>query len=271
MEKNNKITIGFIGCGNMAVAMIGGIVRNNRKDYDIIASNRSLEKLLRAKEEYGIHITQDNKEVVEKSDVVILAVKPKLYKEVAEEINNYLKPETIVVSITIGYTLSDLKKFFKYSSTLKIIRAMPNTPCMVGEGMTALCKSWEVKDEELDIVIDIFNNFSKTALIDEDLFESFVAISGSSPAYIYMFIEALADGAVLHGMPRELAYQFASQAVLGSAKMVLETNMHPAILKDNVCSPAGSTIEAVKVLEKNAFRSTIIQAISACVEKAKKI
>lgn len=269
-EKDKKLTVGFIGCGNMAIAMIGGIVRNNDKEYNIIASNHTIDKLLKAKQEYNIGISQDNREIAKESDIIILAVKPKFYRKVIEEIKECIKPECIIVSITIGYTLENLQEFFS-NKGIKIIRAMPNTPCMIGEGMTALCKNNYVKDEEFRIVCDIFDNFSRTAVLDEDIFGSVVAVSGSAPAYIYMFIEALADGAVLQGMPRELAYKFASQTVLGSAKMVLETNTHPAILKDNVCSPAGSTIEAVKVLEEKGFRGNIIQAMTACAEKSKKI
>ncbi len=281
MKKNNKnIKIGFIGCGNMAFAMIAGISKKNTKksnklDYSIIASNPSLDKLLKVEKEFNIDITQSNKNVAQVADIIIIAVKPKFYKKVIKEISDYIRPNTIIVSITIGYTISHLEEFFieksKKSKKIKIIRAMPNTPCMVSKGMTALCKNKHVSNKEFNIVCEIFKCFSEIAILEEDLFDSVVAVSGSAPAYVYMFIEALADGAVLQGMPRELAYKFASQTVLGSAEMVLKTNTHPAILKDNVCSPAGSTIEAVKVLEDNAFRGSIIKAMVSCAEKSKKI
>lgn len=279
--KNNKnIKIGFIGCGNMAFAMIAGISKQNTKKssklkYSIIASNPSLDKLKKVKKDFNIEITQNNKKVAQVADIIIIAVKPKFYKKVIKEISSYINPNTIIVSITIGYTISHLEDFFtkntKNNKKIKIIRAMPNTPCMVSEGMSALCKNKNVSNKEFNIVCNIFQCFSKTAIIEEDLFDSVVAVSGSAPAYVYMFIEALADGAVLQGMSRELAYKFASQTVLGSAKMVLETNTHPAILKDNVCSPAGSTIEAIKILEDNAFRGSIINAMEYCAEKSKKI
>ena len=148
---------------------------------------------------------------------------------------------------------------------------MPNTPAFVGEGMTAVTRNAEVNDKELDMVLDIFKSIGKADVIDEKLMDMIPSISGSSPAYVYMFIEALADGAVLQGMARDKAYQYAAQAVLGAAKMVLESGKHPGELKDQVCSPGGTTIEAVYSLEQNHFRGTIIEAMEACTAKSKKL
>lgn len=269
-----KITkIGFIGCGNMARAMINGICNSSNSHlYNITASNRSINKLEELQKDFynfNIKITQNNKEVAKNSNILILAIKPRFYKNVIHEISNIINPNTIIVSITIGYTLKDLEEFFLENKNIKIIRAMPNTPCMVSEGMSALCKNQYVSEDEIKTVVSLFKSFSKVEILDEYLFDSVVAVSGSAPAYVYMFIEALADGAVLQGMPREMAYKFAAQTVLGSAKMVLDTKTHPAQLKDNVCSPAGSTIEAIRVLEKNNFRSSIIEAMIASGNKSK--
>ena len=146
---------------------------------------------------------------------------------------------------------------------------MPNTPALVCEGITGVCHNNLVTKEELDYVCNILSGFGKTEVVGENLMDVVVSVSGSSPAYVYMFIEALADGAVMDGMPRDKAYKFAAQAVMGSAKMVLETGKHPGELKDMVCSPGGTTIEAVRVLEEKGFRSSIIECMKACVNKAR--
>ena len=155
--------------------------------------------------------------------------------------------------------------------TAKVIRTMPNTPALVGEGMSALCANRNITKEELQDVVKIFESFGKIEILEEKLIDVVPAVSGSSPAYVYMFIEALGDGAVLQGMPRDKAYKMAAQAVLGAAKMVLETGEHPGKLKDDVCSPGGTTIEAVYTLEKNNFRGPVISAMESCTEKAIKM
>ena len=148
---------------------------------------------------------------------------------------------------------------------------MPNTPALVGEGMTAACPNDAVTEEEKNYALELLSSFGKVEIVPEHLIDAVVAVSGSSPAYIFMFIEAMADGAVAEGMPRPQAYQFAAQAVLGSAKMVLETGKHPGELKDMVCSPAGSTIEGVRILEQNGFRSAVFEALNGAAEKGKKM
>lgn len=151
------------------------------------------------------------------------------------------------------------------------MRSMPNTPVFVQEGMSAICSNKNIIKEEEEYVLNIFKSFGEAKVIEEKNFHSVIGVSGSSPAYVFMFIEALADAAVLGGMKRDDAYYFASQAVLGSAKMVLDSNIHPAKLKDMVCSPGGTTIEAVKSLEENGFRSAIINAVSDCMNKSKQM
>lgn len=158
---------------------------------------------------------------------------------------------------------------YLFGQEMKIVRTMPNTPAMVCEGMTAACYNEAVSEEEIQEVCKILDGFGKTELIPEHLMDAVVAVSGSSPAYIYMLIEAMADAAVAQGMQRAQAYRFASQAVLGSAKMVLETGKHPGELKDMVCSPGGTTIAAVMELEKTGFRSSIMEAMRVCAEKCR--
>ena len=228
--------LGFIGTGNMASAIMGGIISKGVIPADeIIGADLFAPGRERVKEKFGIHVTADNNEVVEKADVVLLSVKPQFYKDV------------------------------------KIVRCMPNTPAMVGEGMTAACPNEHMTEEEIEYVKTLLSSFSLVEIVPEKLMDTVTAVSGSSPAYVFMFIEAMADAAVLDGMPRAQAYKFAAQAVLGSAKMVLDTGKHPGELKDMVCSPAGTTIDAVRVLEECGFRGTIIDAVQTCVEKSRSL
>ncbi|MEG1931475.1 MAG: pyrroline-5-carboxylate reductase [Pygmaiobacter sp.] len=260
--------LGFIGCGNMAKAMIGGIVSSGiLPASEVYASNRSEGALAAAKEKWGIKTTRDNTVIAAECEVVVLAVKPQFYEEVIAQIVPFVRSETIVVTIAPGFTLQKLTEMF--GKPTKLVRTMPNTPAMVCEGMTAVCKGELVTEEELQFVLSLLRGFGKAELIEEYMMEAVVAVSGSSPAYIYMMIEAMADAAVLQGLPREKAYQFAAQAVYGSAKMVLETGLHPGALKDMVCSPRGTTIEAVRVLEKKGLRSSVMEAMTACAEKAR--
>lgn len=257
--------LGFIGTGNMAGAIMGGIIRQGLiKADEIIGADVSETGRERVKEAYGIHVTADNKEVIESADKVVLSVKPQYYASVIAELKDLVKEGQIIITIAPGKTLKWLEG--QFGKQVKIVRTMPNTPAMVGEGMTAVCANEYVTKDELDEVLQILGTFGKTEVISEHLMDVVVSTSGSSPAYIYMMIEAMADAAVADGMARPQAYKFAAQAVLGSAKMVLETGRHPGELKDMVCSPGGTTIEAVRVLEAKGFRSAVIEAMKACAE-----
>ncbi|MDO4169169.1 MAG: pyrroline-5-carboxylate reductase [Lachnospiraceae bacterium] len=265
-----KYKIGFIGCGNMASAMIGGIVKKNiLKPEEIIASNRSEGKLVSIKEAYGIATTTKNEEVSENSEIIVLAVKPIFYENVIKEIKKTIKKSQIIVTIAPGIDMDRIAYLF--GQELKIVRTMPNTPAMVCEGMTAACCNEAINEEEITEVCRILDGFGKTEIVPERLMDAVVAVSGSSPAYVYMMIEAMADAAVAEGMPRNQAYQFAAQSVLGSAKMVLETGKHPGELKDMVCSPGGTTIAAVMELEKNGFRSSLMEAMKVCADKCRNV
>lgn len=262
--------IGFIGCGNMASAMIGGIIKNQvTAPADILASAKTTASREKKKEELGIALTADNREVAAFADVLILAVKPFYYEEVIKEIRDVVSEDTIVVSIAPGKKLAWMEGLFE--KPLKIVRTMPNTPALVGEGMSCVCGNEKCSSEDVDTVCRIFAGFGKTEIVEEDMIDVVVGVSGSSPAYVFMFIEAMADAAVADGMPRAQAYRFAAQAVLGSAKMVLETGKHPGELKDMVCSPKGTTIEAVRVLEEKGLRSAVFEAMKACVKKGREV
>lgn len=262
--------IGFIGCGNMGGAMMRGILDSGKCTPQEIMASDAVEAALEAKKkEMGIGTSLNNKEVAAFADVLFLSVKPQYYHTVIEDIKETVTPEQIIVTIAPGKTLAWLQE--EFGRELKIIRTMPNTPAMVKEGMMGMCPNHNISAEDLAKVRDICSGFSNTEVISENLMDVVTAVSGSSPAYVFMFIEAMADAAVADGMPRAQAYKFAAQAVLGSAKMVLETGKHPGELKDMVCSPAGTTIEAVRVLEEKGFRSATFEAVKACVKKSREL
>ncbi|MDD6183476.1 MAG: pyrroline-5-carboxylate reductase [Lachnospiraceae bacterium] len=262
--------IGFIGLGNMASAMIGGILKKNLySPEDLIGADKSEEAVKRAAETFHIHTTTDNIEVAEAADVLILAVKPQFFEGMIAEIKGAVGEDKLVISIAPGKTMEWLMDHF--GKEMKLVRCMPNTPALVGEGCTGFCTYSMVTEEEQETARKILESFGKAYPVPENLMDTVVGVSGSSPAYVFMFIEAMADEAVAEGMPRALAYEFAAQAVLGSAKMVLETGKHPGELKDMVCSPAGTTIQAVKVLEEKGFRAAVMDAMEACIEKSRNL
>ena len=262
--------IGFIGLGNMASAMIGGILKKNIVEAkDLAGSDKSEACIKKATEQLGITAGDDNIAVVENADILFLAVKPQMYPAVIEEIKTHVRENTVIVSIAPGKKIEWLEGLFE--KKVKLVRCMPNTPALVLEGCTGVCHNELVTAEEMEEVMKLLTSFGKAIFVPEHLMDVVVGVSGSSPAYVFMFIEAMADAAVADGMPRQQAYEFAAQAVYGSAKMVLETGKHPGELKDMVCSPAGTTIEAVRVLEKEGFRSAVIEAQKACVEVSKSL
>ena len=260
--------LGFIGTGNMASAIMGGIIKNQLISADeIIGADVYASSREKAKEQFGIHVTADNHEVVENADVVVLSVKPQFYEEVICEIRDFVRADQIVITIAPGKTLAWLAE--KFDKGVKLVRTMPNTPALVGAGMKAMCPNDHMTEEEINYVRMLLGSFGRVEIVTERLMDTVVSVSGSSPAYVFMMIDAMADAAVSGGMPRTQAYQFAAQAVMGSAKMVLETGKHPGELKDMVCSPGGTTIEAVRTLEECGFRSAVIEAMKVCEEKSK--
>lgn len=260
--------IGFIGAGNMGSAIIGGILNSSlATTSQIIASAHSSATLEKIRTKFSIETTLSNETVAERSDILFLAVKPNKFDEVIPQISEHIKNGSIIVSIAAGKSVAAIEKAF--GKEIKLVRAMPNTPALVGEAMSALCANDAVTAEELAEIKTIFDSFGKCEVVPESLFDAVIGVAGSSPAYVYMFIEAMADAAVADGMPRAQAYKFAAQSVYGAAKMVLETGEHPGVLKDAVCSPGGTTIEAVASLEKGGFRDAVITAQRACSQKSR--
>lgn len=261
--------IGFIGLGNMATAMIGGMLNKGIvKPEEIIGSSKTELTSQKIKERFDITTATDNVWVAGQADILFLAVKPVFFPEVIEEIRDAVKPDALVVSIAAGRDLKYLKEAFGRPE-LKLIRCMPNTPALVMEGCIGVCAGEGVSREDMDRVLVLLRSCGMASVVPERLMDVVVGVSGSSPAYVFMFIEAMADAAVAAGMPRKQAYEFAAQSVMGSAKLMLETGKHPGELKDMVCSPGGTTIQAVKVLEEKGMRAAVMDAMEACINKSK--
>lgn len=262
--------IGFIGLGNMAKAIIGGMLENRIvQPGDIIGSAKTEETREMVRSAYGIGIRDTNAEVAKEADVLILAVKPQFFQEVIEEIRRVMSAHTLVISIAAGKTIKWIEDTF--GSKIKLVRCMPNTPALVGAGCTGVCVNDKVSRDDIDYSIKLMESFGKAHLVPERLMDAVGAVSGSSPAFVFMFIEAMADAAVASGMPRAQAYEFAAQAVYGSAKLVLESGKHPGELKDMVCSPGGTTIQGVRILEERGLRGAVMDALIATVEQSKKL
>ena len=247
--------IGFIGMGNMGTAMLKGAKRTFDGSQSIF-HRKSVDKMKELAEEEKVNYAMSNSEVVEKSKYIILAIKPQMFEKVIDEINDSLDNDKVIISLAPGFTITQLKEKLKAGRI----------------GMTGVCFDENEFDEnEIDVINKIFEATGKAKKVDEKLMNSVVCASGSSPAYVFMFIEALADSAVKCGLPRKDAYEFVAQTVLGSAKLMLETGKHPGELKDMVCSPGGTTIAGVAELEKNGFRKAIFEATDACFNKCNNI
>lgn len=257
-------TIGFIGMGNMGYAMLKGALGTFSAD-EIIFTCLDKAKRQKISEETGVRYAESNAECANNAKYIVLAVKPQVYDTVLANIINVVNEETVLISLAPGITVNEILS--KLGKKVRVVRAMPNTPALVGEAMTGI--SYNMAEYTLDERTQLerfFNSFGKMTVVDEKLMSAVVCASGSSPAYVYMFIEALADSVVKYGIPRKDAYKLVAQTVLGSAKMVLETGEHPGSLKDNVCSPGGTTIKGVAALEEQGLRNALFKATDACYE-----
>ncbi|QHQ62424.1 pyrroline-5-carboxylate reductase [Anaerocolumna sedimenticola] len=258
--------MGFIGAGNMGYPMIRGAMKAFGTE-QVIFTDVSLERREFIKQETGLNYVSDNVSIAAACKFIVLAVKPQFYEDVFNDIKEIITKEQVIISIAAGVTIDNVKSAL--GGTVRVVRAMPNTPAMVTEGMSGVCFSQDIYNEEEKEVVDrLFSSFGQYQIFDEKLMNAVVCANGSSPAYVYMFIEALADSVVKYGIPRDKAYTLVAQTVLGAAKMVLETKEHPGKLKDQVCSPGGTTIAAVAALEEYGFRNAIIKATDACYERA---
>lgn len=260
------MNLAIIGLGNMGEAVLDGILNNEILEItQITAADKKFSELtFELPDKYqDLKITADNKEAAAEADYIILAVKPEIIKFVLEDIKNLIESK-VVISIAAGIKTETLENYL--GSKAKIVRVMPNTPALVAEAVSALYFSESVQAEDIALVEKIFNSMGKTVRISEDKMDAVTGLSGSGPAYAYLFIEALADAGVLNGLTRDSSIKLAAQTLKGAAEMVLKTGKHPAELKDMVTSPGGTTIAALAVLEENKFRSAVIKAVTKAVE-----
>jgi len=258
--------IGFIGCGNLAISVIEGFINQKAADCKDIGffsnDNEAVKKSIC--EKYCIISYSSNADVIKNSDLIILAIKPNIVFNILDEIKNLSLKDKIILSVAAGVSVNDIKQKLSYD---KVIRMMPNILGSVGEGMFVIAQDESLK-AETEILRNLFGKIGKVMIIDEQYLKAVTAISGSAPAYVFMFIEALANGGIREGLPSAISYEIASQAVLGSAKLALCSNLHPAALREKVCSPAGTTIEAVASLENDGFKASIMNAVKKCANKS---
>lgn len=255
--------IGFIGAGNMASAIINGLIdAKTAKCEDLLVFDKDEEKLKKLGAR-GINVMSDNNVLASESDVVVFAVKPNVLPYVLDEITP--NPDTLYISIAAGVTIAAIEE--KLGADMKIVRAMPNTPAMVNCGTTVITTNTNITKEEAETVLRLFNSIGLAVELSEKDLETAMAIHSCSPAYFYMMIDALADAGVKYGLTKSAALRLAAKAAEGSAKMILETGIHPQQLKDNVCSPGGTTIAAVCELERTGFTSSVQQAVDSCIKR----
>ena len=257
--------IGFIGAGNMGYAMLKGALSSISPE-NVEVTDRSFDKAESIAQETGVRHFESNADCVKNCKYVVFSIKPQVYENVVDEIRKYVDDSKIIISLAPNVSIEMLNGMF--GKNVRVVRLMPNTPALVGEGMTGYCYDDALfNEEEKTFLADLFNSFGKAVKVSEKIMSAVVCASGSSPAYVFMFIEALADSVVKYGMSRDDAYTFVAQTVLGSAKMVLESGEHPGVLKDRVCSPGGTTIRAVEKLEECGLRNALFKATEACYNK----
>lgn len=248
--------LGFIGCGNMGSAIIKGIIDSGIDPKNMYAYDHHKEKILNTNSK--INICSNNIEVVNKSKYIFLAIKPHLYNEILQAIKDHLTYDKIIIIMAAGYTIKQAEEII---GNKKIVRIMPNTPALIKQGFITISYNNKLSIEEKNIIINLLKNIGTVKEINEDLMNAYSSITGSGPAFVYLFIEAMADAALLLGIPKKEAYEAISTMIIGSAKLLLETSKHPAELRDMVTSPSGTTIEGIRTLEEKAFRSSIIECV----------
>jgi pyrroline-5-carboxylate reductase len=266
----NPPNIAFLGAGNMAQALVrGAITRGGYAPSQIAVTDVRAEARDSLHHELGVQAFASNRDACEFADVLVLAVKPQVLGHVLGEVGHHVNPKTLVISIAAGVSISRLSLLL--SGHERIVRAMPNTPAMVGEGATALAKAASASEQDYEVAHKLFASTGLVVRVEEYLMDAVTGLSGSGPAYGFVAIEALSDAGVRAGLSREVAIKLAAQTLLGAAKMVLETGEHPARLKDQVTSPAGTTIAAIAALERLGFRHALMAAVEASAARSKEM
>jgi pyrroline-5-carboxylate reductase len=260
--------VGFVGTGNMGEALMKGLLSRRLCLPDgILCSDVRVDRLKVIAEMYGVKTTQNNREVVKQSDIIILAVKPQILKQVVGEMAEQLNPSKLVISIAAGVAMESIE--FCAKKDVRLIRVMPNICVSVGEGIAAISANKMATPDDQKVAKAIFDSVGKSLFMEEHLLDAVTGLSGSGPAYVFLIIDALADGGVKMGLTKSDALLLASQTVLGSAKMLMETGEHPGRLKDSVTSPGGTTIEGLHALEDGGVRTTLIRAVEAATQRSK--
>lgn len=263
-------TIGFLGAGNMAEALIRGLLNGGHATpAQIIASGPRDERMQELNKKFGIETTRSNRELVEKADILVLSVKPQIMRAVLDEISGSVKKNALVVSIAAGVPIATIET--RLPAGTRVIRTMPNTPALVDAGATAIARGGHATVDDLEIAKRIFDAVGITVVLDEYQLDAVTGLSGSGPAYIFLILEALSDAGVKVGLSRRTAQLLAAQTVLGSAKLLLETNEHPGMLKDMVTSPGGTAITGLHTLEAGGVRTTMINAVEAATKRSREL
>ena len=262
--------IGIIGAGNMGWAIIKGLIEYSGVQPEFLSVyDIAKEKIDAIKSQYDVTISTDNKDILSRSKIIILCIKPQDVDNVLKDIRGLVKKDMLIISILAGISIRKIEDAFALD--VPVIRAMPNTPALVGEGMTAICGGRHIKDGHIESALNIFNSVGKTVVVKEEYLDIVTGLSGSGPAYVFVIAEALADGGVKLGLPRDVADTLAAQTLLGSAKLLIETSEHPGVLKDKVTSPGGTTAAGLFVLEQGGVRASIISAVEAATNRARKL
>ena len=263
-------TIGFIGSGNMGEALIKGLLGSDSIEAgQITASDVRKDRLAHIQESYGIETNEDNREVVRRSDIVVLSVKPQIMNIVLEEITDVVTPKQLVISIAAGVPIAAIEAGLHKET--RVVRVMPNTPALVGAGTAALSAGAHATEEDLGLAKAVFDSVGMSFVIDELLLDAVTGLSGSGPAYVFLIIEALADAGVKMGLSRHMALPMAANTVLGSSKLLLDTGEHPGLLKDMVTSPGGTAIAGLHTLEAGGLRTTLIDAVEEATRRSQEL
>jgi pyrroline-5-carboxylate reductase len=262
-------TIGFVGGGNMAEAILKGVLQSGYDSGRVMVFEPDEGRAEYLSEKYQIRIAEHNRQLAEESQLVILAIKPQILQTVLPDVSSGWGAGKILVSILAGATTAVLEKGF--SSEITVIRAMPNTPAMIGEAATAICSGTYATEQDLAIARQLFTTIGDVVDVQEAQMDAVTGLSGSGPAYIYSVIEALAAGGVANGLSEQIALKLATQTVVGAAKMVQATAESPAVLRDRVCSPGGTTVAAVQVLQERDLSAVLIDAVTAATMRSKEL